>query len=109
MTLDRHLDKNASFLASQGIEYSKNIFTLSVQQLKPSTVAITKGDIARLGLLPSGSKWRQGLGWHSIFGVPFKLNNKHYFAIGAEVIVKHVRGDTHPIFRAYIFEYSQIN
>lgn len=105
--LEKHLSKGALFLATQGIDYQKNVFTLNVQQLQPSNISITKGDIARVGLPPSGSKWRQGLGWYSIFGVPFQLQNKYWLAIGAEMIVKHVRGDTHPIFQAYIFEFTQ--
>lgn len=104
--LRKHLSKDAMFFTHQGIDYQKNAFTLNVQQIQQSNTPITKGDIARLGLLPSGSKWRKGLGWYSVFGVPFKLSGKDWIAIGAEMIVKHMRGDTHPIFQAYIFENS---
>jgi hypothetical protein len=106
--LQKHLLEGASFSATQGIDYGKNAFTLNVQQIQPSNITITKGDVVRLGLLPSGSKWRQGLGWYSIFGIPFKLQDKYWLAIGAEMIVKHERNDTtHPIFQAYIFEFTQ--
>lgn len=104
--LQKHLLEGATFLATQGIDYQKNAFTLNVQRIHASNITITNGDIVRLGLLPSGSKWEQGLGWYSIFGVPFKLKDKNWLAIGAEAIVKHVRGDTHPVFQAYIFEFS---
>ncbi len=104
--LHKHLFKGAIFFTSQGIDYKNNVFTLDVQQIQPSNIVITKGDIARLGLLPSGSKWRQGLGWYSIFGIPFNLKDKKWLAIGAEMIVKHVRGDEYPVFQAYIFEFS---
>lgn len=106
--LQKHLLEGASFSATQGIDYEKNVFTLNVQQIQPSNITITKSDIVRLGLLPSGSKWRQGLGWYSIFGIPFKLQNKNWLAIGAEMIIKHERNDTtHPVFQAYIFEFTQ--
>ncbi len=105
--LERHLLGGASFVVSQDIDYQRNSFTLTVQSLPNSeNITISKADIVRLGLLPSGSRWRQGLGWHSYFGVPFELKDRQWVAIGAEAIVKHIRGDTHPVFRAYIFQMS---
>lgn len=99
------LGERASFVISQGIDYRKDSFTLSVRRLaySPGDTILSKADVIRLRLLPSGSRWRQGLGWHSYFGIPFRLDGRQWVAIGAEAIVRYRQKYAHPVFLAFVF------
>lgn len=94
--------EGATFVVEQN--YLRKQFTLSVQKfLASENTDLSKADVVRLGLLPSGSRWRQGIGWHSYFGVPFRLDNKQWVAIGAVTIIKHQKRSAYPLFLALIY------
>ncbi|RMG24761.1 MAG: hypothetical protein D6732_23265 [Methanobacteriota archaeon] len=102
--LEQSLRSKAVFVISQRIDYRQNRYTLNVQRLSRSEkVVLSKSDVVRLNLLPSGSRWWQGLGWHSYVGIPFYLDNRQWVAIGAETIVQYHQKYTHPLFLAFVF------
>lgn len=102
--LEKSLLGEAVFVISQRIDYRQNRYTINVQRLSRSEeVALSKSDVVCLNLLPSGSRWWQGLGWHSYVGIPFHLGNKRWVAIGAETIVQYNQKHAHPLFLAFVF------
>src|SRR5207344_3076198 len=54
-------------------------------------------------LLPVGSNWRPSVGWHSYFGIPFRLERETYLAVGAQLVRPHQSRGAYVSFFAFIF------
>lgn len=106
--LSKHCFESASYLIGQNISRGTRTFTISIEKLDDSEVDISKADFLKLRLLPTGSRWEQSLGWHSYFGVPFRHRGVDWISIGVETVVRHEKGDTYPIFQAFVYQLSDV-
>lgn len=76
-------------------------FSLSIDRTRNlKTDIITREDV--FPLLPPGSNWIQAVGWSSYFGIPLRIKENVWYAIGAIDILPHSHRGAYPVIKAYL-------
>ena len=101
----KYLSGNATYRIAVTLEKDVNEFALEILPLtKTPLFKITESDVVAK-IMPVGSSWKAGLGWHSYFGIPLELQGCQVLALGVAEIVPNPFGGASPLVESYLFPF----